>query len=40
MEHGLGLRIVRQIVKAHRGTIQFANTVPQGLTVKIFLPMK
>lgn len=40
MEHGLGLRIVRQIVKAHQGTIQFTDTVPHGLTVNIFLPMK
>ena len=39
-EHGLGLKIVSQIVKAHRGSIQFTETIPHGLTVKIFLPMK
>ena len=40
IEHGLGLKIVRQIVKIHQGTIRFSNTVPHGLTVKIFLPME
>ena len=39
-EHGLGLKIARQIVKAHRGSIQFTETIPHGLTVKILLPMK
>ena len=39
-EHGLGLKIVSQIVKAHRGSIQFTETIPHGLTVKILLPMK
>ena len=36
-EHGLGLKIVRQIVKAHQGSIQFVETIPHGLTVKILL---
>lgn len=39
-EHGLGLKIVSQIVKAHRGSIQFTETIPHGLTVKIFLPIE
>lgn len=39
-EHGLGLKIVSQIVKAHQGSIQFVETIPHGLTVKILLPMK
>ncbi len=39
-EHGLGLKIVRQIVKTHQGVIRFAETIPHGLTVKILLPME
>ena len=39
-EHGLGLKLVRQIVRAHQGKIQFSDTVPHGLTVKVFLPIK
>lgn len=39
-EHGLGLKIVRQIVKAHQGTIQFSSTISHGLFVTIFLPLK
>lgn len=39
-DHGLGLKIVRQIVKAHQGTIQFSSTVSHGLFVTIFLPLK
>lgn len=39
-EHGLGLKIVRQIVNVHQGDIQFSDTVPYGLTVNIFLPLK
>ncbi|HJA93290.1 MAG TPA: HAMP domain-containing histidine kinase [Candidatus Eisenbergiella merdipullorum] len=39
-EHGLGLRLVMQIVKAHGGTIHFFTTAPQGLTVKIELPVR
>lgn len=37
-EHGLGLKIVRQIVKAHQGKIHFSETKPHGLEVKIALP--
>lgn len=39
-EHGLGLKIVRQIVSVHQGKIYFFNTVPHGLSVKIELPLK
>lgn len=39
-EHGLGLKIVRQIVKVHQGTIQFSNILPHGLMVEIHLPEK
>ena len=37
-EHGLGLKLVKQIVRAHKGTIQFSDSVPHGLTVQISLP--
>lgn len=39
-EHGLGLKIVRQIVKVHQGTILFSNVLPHGLKVEIHLPEK
>ena len=39
-EHGLGLKIVRQIVKAHQGTIRYSNNVPHGLAVMIRLPLE
>lgn len=39
-EHGLGLKIVRQIVKVHQGTILFSNVLPHGLNVEIYLPEK
>ena len=39
-EHGLGLKIVRQIVKAHQGTIHFSAIIPHGLNVIITLPIK
>ena len=39
-EHGLGLRIVRQIVRAHRGRLSFAQTSPHGLTVTIWIGEK
>ena len=38
-EHGLGLKLVMQIVKAHRGTICFDDSVPHGLEVRISLPV-
>ena len=34
-EHGLGLRIVRQIVEAHRGRLTFAAGAPHGLVVQV-----
>ena len=37
-EHGLGLRLVMQIVKAHRGTVSFSDSTPHGLEVRISLP--
>lgn len=40
IEHGLGLKIVRQIVKVHQGKIQFSETVPHGLSVAVNLPMQ
>ena len=39
-EHGLGLKLVRQIVKAHGGTVQFWQAVPQGLEVCISIPTR
>ena len=39
-EHGLGLKIVRQIVKAHQGTIRFFDTVPHGFSVTVELPVE
>ena len=37
-EHGLGLKLVRQIVKAHGGTVRFGQAVPRGLAVSIVFP--
>lgn len=37
-EHGLGLKLVTQIVKAHRGTVSFSGSTPHGLEVRISLP--
>lgn len=39
-EHGLGLKLVVQIVKAHRGTVSFSDNTPQGLEVRISLPTR
>lgn len=39
IEHGLGLKIVRQIVRAHKGKIHFENVLPHGLKVEIVLPL-
>lgn len=38
-DHGLGLKIVRQIAKAHQGKAVFTNISPHGLSVKIILPL-
>ncbi len=37
-KHGLGLKLVMQIVKAHRGTVSFSGSTPHGLEVRISLP--
>lgn len=37
-EHGLGLKIVCQIVKVHGGKILFSNTIPHGLSVNVLFP--
>ncbi|WP_320920554.1 sensor histidine kinase [Eisenbergiella porci] len=39
VEHGLGLKIVRQIVRAHQGVILFSEVHPHGLSVEIKLPI-
>ena len=38
-EHGLGLKLVMQIVKARRGTVSFSDNSPHGLEVRISLPI-
>ena len=37
-EHGLGLKIVNQIVHLHHGKIKFSANKPHGLIVQISLP--
>jgi signal transduction histidine kinase len=37
---GLGLHIVHQIVKAHKGQLHFEDNTPEGLKVVIMLPRK
>ncbi len=37
--HGIGLRLVFQIVKAHSGTVDFSNLDPHGFEVKVKLPV-
>lgn len=37
-EHGLGLKTVRQIVRAHRGEIWFSQTAPHGVSVTVKIP--
>lgn len=39
-EHGLGLKLVVQIAKAHNARIQYASSDPHGLTVKVFFPVQ
>lgn len=39
IDHGLGLKIVQQIVNAHHGKIHFRKNSPHGLIVKISLPL-
>lgn len=39
-EHGLGLKIVQQIVQIHQGNIPFSNINPHGLKIEICLPEK
>lgn len=36
--HGLGLRLVHQIIKAHNSMISFKNVYPHGLCVTIYFP--
>lgn len=40
VEHGLGLKLVMQIVKAHGGTISFSENAPHGLEVRISIPAR
>lgn len=37
--HGMGLKLVKQIVKVHQGKIEFSNKEPHGLVVNIELPV-
>ena len=37
--HGFGLRLVYQIVQAHKGNISFENIKPHGLKVEIHIPI-
>ena len=39
-EHGLGLKLVRQIVKAHGATTRFRQAAPQGLEICISIPTR
>ena len=37
--HGNGLKLVKQIVKAHGGKISFSTNTPRGMTVTVELPL-
>ena len=37
---GLGLSVVNQIALVHRGHLELVNSVPQGLEVRLWLPME
>ncbi len=37
-EHGLGLKIVKQIVRVHNGSISFSENTPKGLNVVLYFP--
>jgi len=37
--HGLGLSLVQQIIKAHKGKVKFENVQPHGLNVTLTLPI-
>ena len=37
-EHGLGIKIVQQIINLHKGKLYFSNLEPHGLSVKIEIP--
>lgn len=39
-EHGLGLKIVRQIAAIHGGTVRFERALPHGLSVRIAFPAR
>lgn len=38
--HGNGLKLVKQIVKAHGGAVYFSANSPRGMTVTVELPLK
>lgn len=38
-EHGLGLKIVRQIARVHQGIVLFSDVYPHGLSVRIKMPI-
>lgn len=40
IDHGLGLKVVRQIVKAHLGKIRYFDAAPHGLSIRIELPLR
>ena len=38
LRHGLGFNIVRQVVEAHHGSVQFTNTEQTGFSVTLTFP--